>query len=197
MTLAITLGKATYNWRDAFTGMKTIYEAGGLYHFNQRVPLSVDGGVPPTLRRARHIPVPHHVQNLKWFKQCMRNHWISFRNATWSQVSRNSRSIHSIHITITKKNRDIQSTFQQVSHPAQRVETSSHSFGAKVGFLKGFTTVPVAHEVGAGATNTGGAWIHSQVQGGWRKITRFLSFFKSGGMTDPRFGNRFFWSSIS
>ena len=177
MTLAVTLGKATYNWRDAFTGMKTIYEAGGLYHFNQRVPPSVDGGVPPTLRRARHIPVPHHVQNLKWFKQCMRNHWISFRNATWSKVSRNSRSIQSIHTYYAKKNRDIR-------HPIN-IPTSIPScttgrnlfplFWHKGRFPQRFTTVPVAHEVGAGATNTGGAWIHSQVQGGWRKITRFLS----------------------
>ena len=142
MTLAITLGKAAYIWRDAFTGMKNIYKAGGLYHFNQRVPLSVEGGVPPTLRRARHIPVPHHVQNLKWFKQCMRNHWISFRNATWSKVSRNSRSIHSIHITQKKTSRDIPSTFQRVSHPAQRVETSSHSFGTKGGFPKGLRPFP-------------------------------------------------------
>ena len=100
---------------------------------------------PPTLRRARHIPVPHHVQNLKWFKQCrqfMRNQSISFRNATWSKDSRNSRSIHSIHITITKKNRDIQSTFQQVSHPAQLGEPPSDSFGTKVGFPKGLRPFP-------------------------------------------------------
>lgn len=70
-------------------------------------------------------------------------------------------------------------------------------FWHKGRFPQRFTTVPMAHEVGAGATNTGGAWIHSQVQSGWRKITRFLSFFKSGGMSDPRFGNRFFWSSFS
>lgn len=147
-------------------------------YFNQRVALSVDGGVPPTLRRARHIPVPHHVQNLKWFKQCMRNHWISFRNATWSKVSRNSRSIQSIHTYYAKKKQ---------RHPIN-IPTSIPScttgrnlfplFWHKGRFPQRFTTVPMAHEVGAGATNTGGASVHSQGQGGWRKITRFLSQVK-------------------
>lgn len=192
--LSITVADGCIHWNENhFRKQKVLFNFILYCHLRQMDPFM---DRPPTLRRARHIPVPHHVQNLKWFKQVIRNHWISFRNATWPKDWRNSRSIYSAVCILLRKKTEtsIQHSNKDPILPQRgnlcRLLWRKGRFpkvydrGPSMPFIK---TFPWRTRLVLGPPSPGAPQVQSWLA---KKSSEKVTW------NDPRFGNRFFWSFI-